>query len=291
MQVVLHAGAHNTDEDRLVKCLLRNRDDFRQRGIAVPGPSRYRRLLRDTLHAMSEGQLAPDARNILLDAILDEDYPERLLMSNENFFCVPKLAVGKGVFYPRAEVKMAQMCQIFARDQVELFLAIRNPATFLPAVHATCPEIAFADFMDGADPRALRWSELVARIRQTVPELSITVWCNEDTPLIWAQLIREMAALEHNQKIIGGFDLLSEIMSKPGMKRFRAYLKEHPNMNEIQKRRVISAFLDKFAIEDEIEEELDLPGWTEDMVDELTEIYDDDVFAIGRMQGVTLIAP
>ena len=121
--------------------------------------------------------------------------------------------------------------------------------------------------------------------------MQITVWCNEDTPLIWAQIIREMAALEHNQKIVGGFDLLSDIMTKVGMKRFREYLKKYPNMNEIQKRRVIAAFLDKFAIEEEIEEELDLPGWTEDLVNELSDIYDDDVFEIGRIQGVNLMAP
>ncbi|MCM2560916.1 hypothetical protein M8756_02370 [Lutimaribacter sp. EGI FJ00015] len=291
MQIVLHAGAHNTDEDRLVKCLLRNRDDFRQRGIAVPGPSRYRRLLRDTLHAMSEGALAPDARNILMDAMLEDEQPERVLLSNDNFFSVPKLAVSKGVFYPRAEVKMAQVTEIFERDQVELFLAIRNPATFLPAVFSQAPDESMDEFLAGADPQDLRWSELVARIRDHVPGIAITVWCNEDTPLIWAQLIREMAGLEHNEKIVGGFDLLSEIMSKTGMKRFRAYLKEHPNMNEIQKRRVIAAFLDKFAIDDEIEEELDLPGWTEELVDTLTEQYDDDVFDISRMQGVTMIAP
>ncbi len=291
MQVVLHAGAHNTDEDRLVKCLLRNRDDFRQRGIAVPGPSRYRRLLRDTLHAMSEGTLAPDARDILLDAILDEDHPKRLLLSNDNFFSVPKLAVAKGVFYPRAEIKLAHLARIFAQDRLELFLAIRNPATFLPAVHADAPEMRFDDFIDGTDPRDLRWSELIGRIHAHVPGLGITVWCNEDTPLIWAQLIRDMAGLDPAQKIIGGFDLLSEIMSQAGMKRFRAYLKEHPNMTEIQKRRVITAFLDKFAIEDEIEQELDLPGWTEELVDSLTALYDDDVFRISQMPGVTMIAP
>ena len=44
-------------------------------------------------------------------------------------------------------------------------------------------------------------------------------------------------------------------MSKEGMQRFAAYLKSHPDMTEIQKRRVISAFLDKFALEEEIEEE------------------------------------
>ena len=40
-----------------------------------------------------------------------------------------------------------------------------------------------------------------------------------------------------------------------------------------------------------IEEELDLPGWTEALVDELSEIYDEDVFEISRIPGVNFIAP
>lgn len=291
MQIALHAGVHMTDEDRLMKCLLKNRDDFVKRGIAVPGPSRYRRLIRDALHAMVDAPSRPDARMVVLDAMLDEDSPERVILSNDNFFCVPKVAVGKGVLYPRAEVKLALFKQLFDRDEIELHMAIRNPATFLPALWQASPGDRFSDFTHGTDPRDLLWSELVARLRDTVPGVGITVWCNEDTPLIWAQLIRELAGLQPNEKVIGGFDLLSEIMSPEGMKRFRAYLKEHPSMNEIQKRRVISAFLDKYAIEDEIEQELDLPGWTEDMVDELSDIYDEDVYAISRMDGVTLITP
>ncbi|CUH69686.1 hypothetical protein TL5118_03656 [Thalassovita autumnalis] len=292
MQVVLHAGAHNTDDDRLVRCLLKNRDSFFKRGIAVPRPTAYRRLIRDVLQAMEKGPLAPDARETLLEEILDgADHPERILFSNEHFFSVPKVAINKGVIYPGAERKLTRFCEIFERDEVELFLAIRNPATFFPAVYAQSPTDDFLDFMGGADPRDVRWSELITRLREAVPQAQIHVWCNEDSPLLWAQLVREMAALEHNEKIIGGFDLLSEIMNKEGMKRFRGYLKEHPNMNEMQKRRVIAAFLDKFALEDELEEEVDLPGWTEDMVDSLTELYDEDVFQISRLPGVTMIEP
>jgi hypothetical protein len=54
---------------------------------------------------------------------------------------------------------------------------------------------------------------------------------------------------------------------------------------------VIAAFLDKFALDDEIEEELDMPGWTEALVDDLSDQYDEDVLAIQRMPGVTMIAP
>ena len=59
----------------------------------------------------------------------------------------------------------------------------------------------------------------------------------------------------------------------------------------MQKRRVIAAFLDKFALDEEIEEELDMPGWTEELVAELTEVYDEDVLAIQRIPGVTVLTP
>jgi len=75
------------------------------------------------------------------------------------------------------------------------------------------------------------------------------------------------------------------------MQRFRAYLKSHPTMTEMQKRRVIAAFLDKFAIEDEIEEELDAPGWTEETIDALTDLYEEDMHVIARIPGVSFIAP
>ena len=291
MHLVLHAGVHATDEDRLIKCMLKNVEAFGALGIAVPGPSRYRRLLRDTLQAMGDSDLSDDARSVLLDAMLDGDMPERMILSNDNFFGVPKLSVGKGVFYPGAEQKLMRLRQLFAPDRIELCLGLRDPATFVPAAFALAPDTDLAGFLDGTDPRDLRWSELLSRLQTAAHDVALTVWCNEDTPLIWAHLIREIAGLEANTKIIGGFDLLSEIMSPNGMSRFRAYLKTHPVMTEIQKRRVIAAFLDKYSLDEVIEEEVDLPGWTDDLIDQLTEIYEEDVFAIQQMPGVTLITP
>ncbi len=61
-------------------------------------------------------------------------------------------------------------------------------------------------------------------------------------------------------------------------------------MTEMQRRRVMTAFLDKFALEEQIEEELELPGWNNALVDDLTEAYDEDVFRIERIPGVQVIA-
>ncbi len=75
------------------------------------------------------------------------------------------------------------------------------------------------------------------------------------------------------------------------MKRFREFLAQNPNVNEQQKRRIMSAFLDKYALDDEIEEELDLPGWDAAYVDMLTELYEDDLHTLSAIPGVTIIAP
>lgn len=291
MQVILHTGAHYTDEDRLMKCLLRNKGDFAKRGIAVPGPGKYRKLLKDTFNALKNAPASPDARDILLDAMLDDEKADRLILSNTHFFGAPRAAIRRGVMYPMAPDRITNMCQLFPNDQIEMFMAIRNPASFLPAVFDHSPHDQFADFLGGVDPRELLWSDTLKRIREAVPDVPITVWCNEDTPLIWAHILHNMAGLEHDEKIVGEFDLLADIMTSEGMKRFRTYLETHAVMTEIQLRRVISAFLDKFAIEEMLEEELDLPGWTDELVAEMTDIYDRDLLQIQRMPGVQVITP
>lgn len=291
MQVIFHTGAHFTDDERLLKCLLRNKGDFAKRGISVPGPGRYRYLLKDAFKAMEAAAPSPEARDVLIDAILDDEVADRLILSNAHFFGSQRFAIDQGHFYPDATERVAQLQSLFQFEQIEMFMAIRNPATFLPAIQNKVSSRKFREMMGDTNPWDLRWSDMVLRVREAAPDVALVIWCNEDTPLIWAQIIREMAGLEHGDGIIGGFDLLYSIMSEEGTNRFQTYLETHPEMSEVQLRRVIAAFLDKFAIEDRIEEELDLPGWTDELVEELTEIYDEDVMRIQHIPGVQLIAP
>ena len=161
----------------------------------------------------------------------------------------------------------------------------------MPAVLSSLPDNVRDGVISELDPFDIHWSDVIIRMRETCPRAEFTVWCNEDTPLLWSQLIREISGLDFESPIIGGFDLLSEIMTEEGFKRFLAYLESHPPQTEVQKRRVIAAFLDKFAIIEELEEELDMHGWTDATVDALTEAYEDDLYTIERIHGVTLITP
>lgn len=291
MQLAIHTGAHFTEEERLMKCLLRNKSAFSKQGIAVPGPSKYRRLLKQTLDALKTTQAAEGARDVLLDAIMDDENADRLTLSNAHFFGAPRAAVRNGVMYPAAAERMKQIRNLFPHDEIEMFMALRNPASLLPAMYEQSPRTSISGYLGVNDPCDIRWSDTLYSIRNAVPDVSITVWCSEDTPLIWAQIVREIAGLELSQEIDGEFDLLREIMSPEGMMRFESYLKSHPDMTEMQKRRVILAFLDKFALDEEIEEELNVAGWDDQLMDDMTDVYDEDMLEVQRIPGVTLIAP
>lgn len=291
MQVIIHSGAHGTEEDRLLKTLLRNKDRFLKQGTVVPGPGKYRTLLKDCMAALQQGSAAEESRDVLWDAILEEDQADRVLLSNAHFFGSQRQSIAGSQFYPEAEARLLALQELFGVDQLELFIGIRNPATILPALLENAHPNRKQEVLSQLDPYQLRWSDLFKRLRSAAPNVPITTWCFEDMPLIWGQIIRDISGLEMNERLAGGMDLLSAIMTREGMQRLRQYLGQHPEMTEVHRRRVFAAFLDKYAREEELEEEIDLPGWTEEMVEDITDLYEEDVETLAHIPGVSLIAP
>ncbi|GGD44080.1 hypothetical protein [Sinisalibacter lacisalsi] len=287
--ISIHFGAHCTDDDQLIKSLLRNQDVLSEHGVSVPGPGRYRPLLREVLDRLDGAPANLDTQDVIFEAILESDGTERLVLSNDNFLGNSVNALKNGLLYRNAGRNSAALRNLFPDSHVEFFLAVRNPATFVPALHQVVQPGPFEDYVAGVDPDTLVWSDVVLDIREHNPETPITVWCNEDTPMIWPEVMHEVGGLDPQVKLMGGFDILARIMAKEGIKRLRSYLASHPPANEIQRRRVLAAFLDKYALDDEVEEEIDLPGWTPELMDQFTANYDDDLIEIARIPGVTVL--
>jgi hypothetical protein len=88
----------------------------------------------------------------------------------------------------------------------------------------------------------------------------------------------------------GELDIMKGIMTRQGFKRMSYYLQEHPPPNQAQLQRVLMAFLEKFVIEEALDVDINLPGWTPAFVDEVTSFYDDDVARIEQMPGITFIS-
>ena len=290
MEIVFHIGANCTDGEKLIRSLALNTDALAAQGIAVPNPTRYRRLLRETMEALGGNPPGPGTRESLLSSILDDQGSRRLVMSNPTFICLPNRVFEGGEFYGVAAIKLRALRSLFPLDSIQLHMAIRNPATFVPALWEQVKRVNFSTFMGGMQPTSILWSEVVALIRRTLPEVPLTVWCNEDTPLIWAEIMRRLTGTAATQSMKGEYDLLMSIMSAEGMGRFLKYLGSHPPQTDAQTRRVIAAFLDKYVLADEIEEEVDLPGWDEALVARMTEIYEADIQRIAADKKVTFIA-
>lgn len=291
MEIVYHMGANCTDEDKLLKSLLRNTSVLAEDGVKVPGPSNYRRLIRETIQGLDGATPSPDTRSILLDAILDDDPTERLILSNSNFICIPNRIFEKGAFYLLAEPKIRALFQLFEGDDIELAIAIRNPATFIPETFNQSKFDDLTTFMRGMHPTEVHWSDVIKRIRHVAPKSKLTVWCNEDTPLIWGRLMRTLTGVLPSVPLVGTYDLLNSIMDKEGMDRMKGYMSKNPPPTPQHELKIIMAFLGKYANEDALEDDIDVPEFTQDLVEDLTDAYEDDVNLIAAMPGVTFIEP
>ncbi|HEX9858608.1 MAG TPA: hypothetical protein VGA75_09645 [Paracoccaceae bacterium] len=290
MRIVYHLGAHCTDEERLLRCLLKNRGPLAQEGIVVPGPTRYRNLIRDTAITLKGNAASQDTQALVLDQIMDEDRAERLILSWDSFLAFPQWAVRRAL-YPNAGARVRAFTQIFPDIEAEFHLAIRNPATFLPELFQKQKGKSHDEFFDGAAPMDLGWPSVIIDILSANPGVPLFVWCDEDTPLIWPEVLRTVSGHAPETVLEDTDDLLADIMSADGFRRMTGYLASHPPQNEQQRRRIVSAFLDKFALPDQIEVELDIPGWTPQLVEAMTAQYDRDVGRIAVTPGVTFIAP
>ncbi|WP_370161677.1 hypothetical protein [Limimaricola soesokkakensis] len=292
MEIAFHIGANCTDDDRLLKSVTKNQPTLAERGIRVPGPARYRRLLRETIQHLRGAAPEPGTRDVLVDAIIDHgETTERLVLGNPAFICTPARICDAGCFHELAGFKARALATLFPDDWIELFLGIRNPASFLPACWEQTRGRAFEEFMADLDPRTILWSDVLARLREAAPNAQLTVWCDEDSALLWPELVRALAGMSPDSPVEGAHDLVDEIMRPEGAARLRAYLDKHPPANAAQHRRIVSAFLDKYARDDAVETVIDLPGWDAALVAELTAIYEADLKRIAAMEGVRFISP
>ncbi len=294
MRIVYHLGAICTDEERLLRCLLKNRGVLAEQGIVVPGPNRYRNLLRETVISLKGQPATRDTQALVLDQIMDEDAADRLILSWDSFLSLAPWVMDGGL-YKAAGNRVRAFLQIFPEIEAEFHLAIRNPATFVPALFAKQSADkkrgkTYDQFIGKLDILDLRWSDVIAQVLALNPDVPLTIWCDEDTPLIWPEVLQAVSGHAPGTALEDRDELLSQIMSAEGLARMNTYLAGHPAPTPAMRRKVVSAFLDKFALPDRIEMEVELPGWTEETVADLTEAYDQDVARIAAMPGVTFLS-
>ncbi|SFR36294.1 hypothetical protein SAMN04488005_0949 [Yoonia tamlensis] len=291
MQIAHHIGAHGTDEDRLLKSTLRNADALVKHGIAAPGPGKYRSLIRTTIQGLDGAIPAAGTRDVLLDSIVEDDNAQRLLLANGNFICVPNRVFEHGVFYPQAETKTRALRSLFPDDQLSLFFGMQHPATFLQDLMRRPKATGFASLFGITRPADMRWADVVRRLLAGAPDAQLTVWCEEDAPILWPQLIRRFTGLPAAAPISGGLDALDGLMQRDGFTVLRDRLNAQPAASESARQTIIADCWEEYAIPGADEAEIDLPELDAGMVQMMSDNYEADLAEIAAMDGVTLLLP
>ena len=291
MQIVFHIGAHATDGERLLRTLLKNRETLAAAGVAVPGPARYRGLLHEVLLKLRGQRASADTQAMLLDELTEGTKARRVVLSYDSLICGPNNIFEGGQLYGRFADKPAWLADLFPDHDVSFALAIRNPATFVTAAHALTRDRTLADFLGGADPAQMAWSAALARLTRTVPEAAVTVWCNEDAPLLWPEIVCAVAGIDPMTPLRSALEPLADLIDRDGLMALRAALADPPPATPEARRAILADHLERHALPDAMLEEVTLPGWTDAHVDTVSRAYDADLARIARLPGVRVMLP
>ncbi|MDB6179217.1 hypothetical protein PAF17_17130 [Paracoccus sp. Z330] len=290
MQMVFHLGVHGTDGDRLLKTLLNNRELLFRDQTEVVIPSRHRSIFEEAIMALNGGAATDEMQQIMLDAMLESAAPERIVMSSPSLLGGPARMVGPDGLYPNIGNRAAALANLFPDAHAEFFVAIRNPAVLLTKI---LPQIqgGYTSLMQGCDPRQLRWPDTIRRLVGAAQGRRVVIWCHEDVPMLWPELVRLVGDIGPETALSGTLLYMQEILTDAGIAELRTTLSSRDQVSIAQRREICANLLKKAARPDALDENINLPGWTQDVVDSVTRNYHEDAAEIAALPGIEFITP
>ncbi|MCZ0961896.1 hypothetical protein [Paracoccus benzoatiresistens] len=289
MQMVFHLGVHGTDGDRLLKTLLNNRDWLMQHGTDVITPNRHRGLFEEALMSLKGGSATAEMQQIMLDAVLHSESLDRAVFSTPTFMGAPGRVVGQTGLYSQIGARAAALANLFPDHEVEFFLAIRNPATLIAEVLPIFTGGGYHVLMQGRQPLDLRWRDPIQALLRAVPGRRVVIWCHEDVPLIWPEIARLIGNIPPDAPLKGGMMYLEEILGQEGMTCLKEALSAQDRLTVAQRRAISSDVIQNHALPAALDQVIDLPGWTQEVVDQVTANYRADVAEIAVLPGVEFV--
>ena len=145
MRIILHAGVQCTDDERLLKTLLRNNRDLCK---SRDGGSPFKVIQNFAGQDIDKQSQSYDWLKffamILKDTIVQS---HTVILSNPIFFGSSKEVIGPKQLYPNSVKLTKQFLHLFAEDDVNLYFSIRNSASFLPSIFETSKLSDFSAFL------------------------------------------------------------------------------------------------------------------------------------------------
>ena len=289
MQIVYHLGAHGSDQAKLIRTLLRNREALWTKGTEIPAPSRYRGVFSEAINSLNGGEASAELQEILRDMLIDNDHAERVILTQSPFLGIPQRAITTAGLYPRAPQRLPGLSNLFPDSVVEFHLAIVHPATQVAGLAAQS-KCSYAEIINDADPRRLRWAPSIRAMIASVPDREFVIWAQEDLPFTWPEVMRRMAGVGPDTALVGEDAVLADLLSPEILHDLQANIEATPDITIRARRNLIEQALAAGGIVGAMESDITLPGWSQDLIDELSEIYAEDLAEVAAISGVEFIS-
>lgn len=289
MQVAIHAGAAFTDEGSLLRSLQANRQILADNGAILFGPRRFRQEFRPAFRFMHDTTQRNAALDRIRGTLPPDDSAQRSIFLSDHMFGGGESYLEDGQLYPLAGQRMAFLDEAFADAQVELFFALKNPGSFVPKHLMTLSEAEREDLIRSTDLSCLGWSHMIDDIRDLAPNVQITLWCNEDCPFIWGDVIRAISGLSYDADVRGEYALLLSLLTEDGQRQAGSLIESATAYNRSDVRGELGLILAENALPEMVEEELELPGWSAEVVEAFSELYEQEVDRLQTLPGVRML--
>lgn len=219
--IALHIGAHKTASSHLQNTLYRNRGMLADEGIRVYGPGFLRKKGRNlaAMFGMSWSESPSPHRTAHDQLAFLAKGRKRLVFTEENFVGYVVDNKGRTVLplYPAAPERIGELVAKWAPVDTQLFVAIRNPASFLASAYSQSlfagAQIEPRMFRAQSDWRKVDWAEYIARLRAVPAVGDLFVWRQEDYDRTQRLILRRLLPEALASKVEINSDRVNQGMS------------------------------------------------------------------------------
>lgn len=289
MKVIFHLGAPFTDNGLLVDSLQKNRILLSSKGISVPDPKRYRKLLREVSSAYKERSMGAEVEKELVLAISGEAQPEVLFLSNSQFVAANVRLFQGAQIWPSIQSGCKRLANLFPTAEIEFAICIRSPSTLIPRALRNLEKEKQKIIIKEIQVHAIFWSECLNRLRLEMPQSKITIWKHESAPFVWNSLLGAILSANESTLLRGAWDMISQRLPEPEIERIRSWLDDKKISDAVDIQRVMKAFYLKYEIHNARKVVTKPLKWTKDEIEQIDTDYEMDEDLIRQIPLVEFV--
>ncbi|MCB1395605.1 MAG: hypothetical protein H6898_04975 [Rhodobacter sp.] len=252
--------------------MARNRAEFERQGAVVPPP---RLFLSRLSEALDRGRdLDPLAREDALLRSLGASGTHRwMAVSAPGLLgAVDDVIAPEGFYVRDVARRLHGLRTLFPRCTITLMLAVRSPATMLPAILPDDPEM-LASLLPMLDGDTLPWAALVATIRHHLPAAQLVAWRHENLAGVWPDILAQIVGPGRVLPPAGLLDFATLGLSAQARLRFERYCAANPPPTAGHMRQLAEAFGRRYGHARLSAPAESLPGWARTELDRLDAGY------------------